>query len=400
MPVYAYQAIDAKTAVVNGTIAAETPRKARDILRAKHLVVQSIDVERRRKTRSSFVLRRRAKRSELANVIRELATLLSVGIQLVEALDTLVQQANRNLGTVILTLRDRVCGGAKLSEAAAEQPELFDELSIRMIEVGEAAGNLDAVLHRLADFQERALEFKDRIIGALLYPLIVMATSLLVTLFLMIVVMPMLLDQLIETGRPLPWPTLLLKFLSDSLIAEGVWIVIALTAVVIVLVGGVRTVRGQRMLSRFLFCLPVLGGMLTRQNLSRMAYVLATLLASGLDFVKAAQITSRGLRNPLYREALSQAGDLIQSGQEIGSALERTQLFPPMVVRIFTVGQASGQLEPMLERLAITYDRQVSSLANRIATVIEPVLILFLAVVIGFILFATILPILEAGHVA
>lgn len=399
MPVYSYRAIDARELSVVGTIAADTPRKARDQLRTRGLLVELIEERSDNRNSLNRFWRRRARPAALAITIREIATLLSVGITLVDAFDTLSKQYRGSLHTWTLMLRDRVSAGASFSEAAGELPELFDELSVRMIEVGEASGNLDTVLHRLADFKERSAEFKDRVVGALLYPAIVLLTSMGVTSFLMVVVLPMLLDQLIDSGRPLPWPTRMLKGISDTMTNYGLWLVLGLAAFVFAVSFLLRTTSARKFTARLVLRIPVIGSMVLRQNVSRIAYVMSTLLGTGVDFVRAADIAARATKNLLYREALQQAGRFIQAGQEIGPALSRSGAFPPMVVQVFTVGQASGQLDSMLERLAITYDRQLATLSGRIATVVEPVMILFLAVVVGFILFATILPIMEAGNV-
>ena len=349
--------------------------------------------------RSAIAFRARSRKSALATTIRELATLLSVGIPLVDALDVLTNQYRGSLRNSLLALQDRVNSGARLSEAAAEQVDLFDELSVRMIEVGETSGSLDLVLHRLADFLESSLELKDRIISALIYPAIVLFTSIIVSVFLMTIVLPTLLDQLIEAGHPLPWPTLVLKFLSDALLQYGIWIGLVLFMLLASVVVLSKTKKGRRVTANFVLSIPIFGSLAARQHISRIAYIMSALLSTGIEFVKAAEIAARGTRNPIFREALNSASTSIQNGEEIGPALARTGVFPAMVIQIFTVGQASGHLETMLERLATTYDRQVASLSRRIATVIEPVLILALAVIIGFILFATILPILEAGNV-
>jgi general secretion pathway protein F len=399
VPIYSYRAVDARESAIAGTIAADTPRKARDQLRGRGLFVQNLEVHVGRKSAFAGIWRRRARSATVAVTIREIATLLSVGITLVDALDTLTKQYRGNLHTWMLSLRDRVSAGASFSEAASELPELFDELSVRMLEVGEASGNLDTVLHRLADFKERSAEFKDRVIGALLYPAIVLLTSMIVTGFLMMVVMPMLLDQLVEAGRTLPWPTRVLKGISDLLTQSGHWIALGLIIVTAALVVILRTEPGRRFSGLVALKIPVVGNMVVKQNISRIAYIMSALLGTGVDFVKAAEIAARSTRSLIYRESLLAASRLIHAGQEIGPALGQTGAFPPMVVQVFTVGQASGQLDSMLERLAESYDRQLATLSSRIATVVEPVMILFLAVVVGFILFATILPILEAGHV-
>ena len=215
----------------------------------------------------------------------------------------------------------------------------------------------------------------------------------------MTVVVPTLLTNLIETGRALPWPTRVLKTASDFLITDGWLLVLGGAVMVAAIIAVVSTRRGRHAWHRLLLRIPLLGSLARRQEIARLAFTIATLLRSGVVYLQAAEIAAKGCRNVVFREALLESGQAVASGQDIGQTLSRTNVFPPLVVHIFTVGQAAGQLEEMLDRLAVNYDRQVSSLANRLASILEPILILVLAVFVGFILFATLLPILEAGNV-
>jgi len=232
-----------------------------------------------------------------------------------------------------------------------------------------------------------------------LYPTVVLLVSIGVTVFLMTVVVPMLLNSLLEAGRTLPWPTRVLKATSDMLTDYGWWLMLGSVAFAAAAAWGLRTTAGRRLWCRFFLRIPLLGTMARKQELARASLVMATLLKSGIVFLRAMEIAARSTRNLLLREAMTQVGEAVAAGREIGPALERTEVFPPLVVQIFSVGQETGQLEEMLERLAKDYDRQVSILASRLASALEPVLIVLLAVIVGFILFATVLPILEAGNV-
>lgn len=400
MGVFAYKAVDERCRPVAGTISADTPRQARDQLRARGLRASDMVPQDlpQRSLLGALSLPGRS-RAKVTTMIRELATLLGVGIPLLESLDTICRQHQGRFRTSLLLLRDRISAGAALAEAMADQPQLFDPLCVHMVEVGENAGTLDQVLAQLADFKERWLELKDRVLNALLYPIVVLLVSVGVTIFLMTAVVPMLLRNLLEAGRPLPWPTQVLKALSDVLLGYGWWLLLVAGVTAIACSWGLQTAPGRRWTYRVLLRLPLAGTMARKQTLARISLVIATLLRSGITFLKAVEIAGGATRNLIFREALAQIVVDVGAGREIGPALERTKVFPPLVVRIFSVGQQTGQLEDMLERLAVDYDRQVSVAASRLASALEPVLILFLAVIVGFILFATVLPILEAGNV-
>lgn len=401
MAVFAYQAVGTSAKPVRGTIAADTARQARDLLRDQGLRVKSIEEKRAQAGKSwwSKPATRGASGYQLASMARELGTMLRVGVPLTEALDTLIEQQSGRFETALRLVRDRVGGGASLAEAFGEQTDVFDEMTVRLTEVGENTGQLDAVLGRLADYKERSLEVKDRVIGALLYPAIVFVTAMFVTVFLMAFVTPMLLAGLIEAGRPLPWPTRVLKGLSDLLTTHGWWLAILAVVAAIAFSIAISTRSGRVRWHRLLLRLPLVGEMARKQAISRIAMVLSTLLESGVPFVRGIEIAARSGRNLVIEEALKEATDQIAAGVNLDDAIRETRLFPPLVVHIFAVGQESGELDGMLRNLAESYDRQVASAASRLTALLEPALIVALAVVVGFILFATLLPILEAGNV-
>ncbi len=400
MSVFSYKALNHGRDLLKGAVSADSPRQARDVLRSRGLMVQEIYEQTPSVQRKGWLLRRPGRYAvRLTTTIREMATLLGVGIPLTDALDTVSLQHRGHYHWALLMLRDQVEAGVGLAEAMSAQPDIFDPLCIHMVEVGEATGTLDQVLEQLADFSERSLELKDRVVSAIAYPAIVLAMSVGVSLFLMTVVVPMLLSNLIEAGRTLPWPTRVLKAGSDTLIGHGWWMAILGCAVFAGIAVALRTDAGQRRWHQTLLRLPMVGSMARKQAISRASLVMSTMLRSGIVFVKAAEIAARSSKNVVLRDALRQMVQEVEAGTDIGEALARTAVFPPVVVQVFAVGQKTGQLETMLARLATDYDRQVASLASRLTTVLEPILILFLAVVVGFILFATILPILEAGNV-
>jgi general secretion pathway protein F len=400
MPVFAYEAVDSSARDFSGTIAADTPRDARDKLRAQGYRVEALSEKASKATGHRRLLERRGRHAaQLTAVIRDLATLLGTGINLADALDTLTAQHKGRLQTSLVALRERVTGGSSLSEAMRSEPGLYDELTLQMVSVGENSGTLDQVLDRLADFRERSLMFKDRVTTALIYPAIVVSLAITVSIFLMTVVLPMLLENLIESGHPLPWPTRVLKGMSDVLTADGFWLLILAVGAVAGVVSVARTVWGRRAWHRLLFRLPLLGPLVQKQEISRAAVVISTLMKNGIVFVEAARIAAGTSKNVLLKEALDEIRVRVQAGRDIGDALATTGVFPPLVALIFNVGQQTGKLEEMLDRLAEGYERQVASATARFTAALEPILIVILAVFVGFILFATVLPILEAGNV-
>jgi len=407
MGVFTYKATDSQTEVT-GTIAADTPRQARDLLRERGLVVRDIadfqaevkPISGKRK-RVAVRLRprfRRGAKHHATGFIRELSTLLSVGVPLLECLETISRQHKGRFQAAILLIRDRVAAGISLAGAMREQPDVFDELCVNITEVGEDAGTLDTSLERLAEFRERSELLRGRVSTALIYPVIVTTLAIFASIFLMTFVVPRILEPLVEQGLPLPFPTRVVKGLSDFLLTWWWLIALAVFGVISAFGAFLRSPNGLLRWHRFVLRIPVFGDLVRKQALVRIAVVLATLLKSGIVFVRALQIAQRTTTNLVLRDALKRCETAIVAGGEISVALEETGAFPPMVVQIFSLGQQSGRLEEMLDRLATAYDQQVSSAAQRLAAIMEPALIVVLALVVLFIVMATVLPILEAGN--
>lgn len=400
MAVFSYIASDESSADVSGVIIADTPRQARDQLRERGFDIQQIIPQqpaRGRRWWQRQIGRRRS--AKVISIIREISTLLAVGIPLLETLDTVARQRKGALATSLISLRDRVAGGSTLADAMRQQPDVFGDLCAEITEVGENAGTLETTLAQLAEFEERSLQFKSRITTALLYPLLVLLTGIAVSIFLMTFVVPNLLNALVQANRPLPVATRIVKGFSDFLVAR--WWLLLLVAIVIagMVMAGLANTKTRMIWHRFQLRLPILGELVCKQAMVRIAIVISTLLRSGIVFVRAVEVARRSTSNLVLKDALERYQKAVDSGRDLSLALEATGVFPPVVVQVFAVGQQSGRLEEMLDRLAQDYDRDVALAAQRLTSILEPLLILFLALLVGLVAFATVLPILEAGNV-
>ena len=385
---------------VSGTIAASTPREARDQLRAQGISVRRL--AERSASSSSLAwarFRNRRARQQWTGAVHELAMMLHGGIPLLEALDTIIEQHHGGLKVALVEVRDRVAGGTGLAEALGERPDLFDPTDVHLVEVGENAGTLDVVLEQLAEFRLRTSQFKDRVLTSLMYPCFLVMFGLAAAVFLMTVVLPPLLENIADTTSELPWPTQAVLSFSNFLVGNGWWLAIVSLLLLMGFVYFIKSKAGRILWHRFLLRLPVIGPMLIKQNLSRIAMIVGTLSKSGVELTRAIELAGKSTPNAVLADALVQSGEHIEAGAEIAEALDRTDVFPPLAVRVFSVGQDSGRLEEMLTRLATDYDRQVETTASRITSLLEPILIVVLAIGVGFLLLATILPILEAGNV-
>ena len=400
MAVFEYNAMDLDTSAASGTVVADTPRQARDLLRERGLTVTRVR-QLDQVAKPTYAQRRRGRRSQaqVVQFIRELGTLLGAGIPLLSALHTLAEQHGRHFRAVVQHLADQIAAGGSLAEAMAKRPAYFDELCVSIVQVGESTGALETSLDRLAEFKEKGQRLRSRVVGALIYPAVVCVIGLAVSIFLMTYVVPNLLGALMQAGRPLPAVTRFVKAVSDLLLGWW-WVLLAAVVAAAAAVKAVLKTRAGRLAAdRLLLRVPVLGELVRKEITARMAVVLAALLRSGLQFVQAVRITRRTLPSAVFRRAMEDYEAAVTAGSDIAEPLRSAGVFSPMVVQMLAVGQQSGRLEEMLERLASSYEQQVSVAAQRLTALLEPLLIVLLAIMVGTIAFATILPILEASNV-
>ncbi|MCC7407061.1 MAG: type II secretion system F family protein [Phycisphaeraceae bacterium] len=393
--------------MAQGTILADTPRAARDLLRARGLTVVDVQTMAQAKAAQGWRMLlgslrlRKQPAHRVTTFVRELATLLTVGMPLLEALDTILKQHQGSFRGVLLQLRDSIAEGHSLADAMRQRPEVFDAYCVSLAEVGQNAGALDVALKRLAVFRGRWALFRGKLATALIYPAIVLTMAAGVSIFLMTVVVPRLLEGLVQANQPIPGVTRLVKHASDFLLG---WWWLLLIVVVAAAVGFTAVLRnpqgrGRRAWDWLLLRTPILGEVIRKQAIARIAMIIAELMRSGIVFLEAARTAASSTSNQLIREALDQAGQAVAAGRDIGEALSDQRAFGPVVVQVFAVGQQSGRLEEMLDELAQEYDQQVAVAASRLNAVLEPLLILVMVVVVGLIAFATVLPMLEAGNV-
>ncbi len=400
MAVFEYKAIDMDASDLGGTIVADSPRQARDILRDRGLTVTEV---RNMQTagKANFAGRSRARRGrgETITFIRDLSTLIKAGIPLLPALNTLSAQHSRHFKAVVQDLADQVAAGLSLADAMNRHSGYFDELCVSIVRVGENTGHLDESLKKLADFKEKAHRLRSRVTTALIYPAIVAIFGVTVSIFLMTFAVPKVLGTLVQAGKELPVITRIVMASSDILIGWWWAIILVVACMVLAIKAVLRSSRGRMAADRLILRVPVIGELIRKENTSRMAIVMGSLLSSGLEFIEAIRITQRTMRNSVFRKAMDDYEAAITAGSDVAAPLAASGVFRPMVVQMLAVGQESGQLEEMLQQLAETYDQEVATATQRLTAVMEPLLIVILAILVGFIAFATILPILEVSNV-
>lgn len=402
MPVYTYKAFTTGGQLKSGIADADSPREARLKLRRDGLLVTDLaeveGISRKKSSRWRQMRLRRRTMRELPQTTRQLATLLRSGIALNDALKALVEQIETPvLEAVFRDVRERIGQGASFAEALEQHPGVFQPLFVSMVRSGEAAGNTDVVLERLALFMQKQSRMKNRVIAAMIYPMIMLFVGTIVVIVLMTKVVPKLIVLVESRGGELPGPTAALKAISDFL--SSYWYLL-LAAVILVnmVVGAVRrTPAGRFRTDQLLLRLPIFGDLFKKQAISRFAITLSTLLKTGVPVLDALRIVRDVVGNSVLAKVLDDLHSAILRGADIATPLKRSGIFPPAVGYMIAVGEQSGELEHVLDRLAEAYETEVEVATERLTAVIEPVMILVMAVVVAFIVMSIILPMLQLG---
>jgi len=398
VPVFTYKASDRTGRSVHGSLTADTPASGRGHLQQQGLHVLKFEPARYDK-RNVFVLQvSRSRRQEQAfDFARQLAMLLSTGVPLVEALDVLVSQQKGRFACVLRSVRDKIAAGSSLSDALAVHPSWFDALFCSAVRVGQVSGRLDVSLKELAEYIRDRQTVRARLFTALSYPIILTVVGTGVVIFLMSYVVPQLLTVLEASGRQLPVATLILKTFSDVL--TGYWgtIILTILAAVSGCLGFYRWRPGRALCHTLQLRLPLAGMLIRKGIISQFAQMMSLLLRTGVPFLEALSLARRNNRHLVLEAELGRMEEAVRRGSDIAPTLEHSKVFPPLVVHMVNVGQASGELTEMLNELKQGYETELRLAVSRFTAVLEPALIVAMSVVVGFVVFATMTPILEVS---
>ena len=418
MPIFQYKAIAAGGEVRTGVVDADTARDARAKLRKENLLVSDIREASGRRGRSKsgpqkegLLSRLRNSRSQrtssssrdldlVTGVTRQLGTMLGSGIPMTEALRAMIEQAeDRRSETMFREIRERVNQGAGFADALADHPALFSELYVNMVRAGEASGNIDVVLTRLADYLQAQRTLRRKVVSAMTYPVMMIGLGILVVTALMTWVVPKITSMLEDTGQALPMPTQILVAISD-VFKNYWWLMFLGIALISFIFERIHksSEHGRLVIDRSLLRLPIVGDVLLKQSVARFTHTLSTLLQSGVPAVQSLEITSNVVQNRVISDATEFIRSRIVEGTDFATPLKQTGVFPSVVGYMVAVGEQSGELEEMLDRIAQAYDEEIEIATDRMTSVLEPIMIICLAVVVGYIVVSIVLPILQVGQ--
>jgi type IV pilus assembly protein PilC len=333
---------------------------------------------------------------DVSRFTRQFAAMTSAGLPLVNCLDILASQTeNKKLSSSIKQVSGDIQGGSTLADALGKHPQVFNSLYSNMVAAGEASGNLDTVLSRLADYQEKSEALRRKIKGAMTYPLIVLIVAVLATIAMLTFVVPTFAQMFVDMGGSLPLPTKIVMDISSFLQRFFLLIIAALAGLVFLLSYYYKTENGRLRLDALKLKIPVFGDLERKSSISRFAQTLSTLLSSGVTIIDSLSITAKTAGNKVLEKGIIKTLERITGGLTIAEPLKETGVFPPMVIHMISVGEKTGDLAEMLKKIAEFYQEEVDAAIDALTSVIEPIMIIVMGVVIGGILIAMYLPMFD-----
>ncbi|HXX29624.1 MAG TPA: type II secretion system F family protein [Myxococcaceae bacterium] len=325
---------------------------------------------------------------------KQFATMIDAGLPLVQCLDILGSQMdNRAFKKVIFAIKAKVEAGSTFADALKDHPKVFDELFVQLCAAGEVGGILDTILNRLATYREKAEKLRRKVKGAMVYPIIVITVAIGVTALLLLKVTPVFAKMFADFGQALPGPTQMVIDLSEWLQKWFLALVGGIAAVVAAVVFTYRTPQGRRAIDKLLLNLPLFGPVIRKVAVARFTRTLGTMISSGVPILDALDVTAKTAGNRTVEDGIYYVRNKIAEGKNIAGPLLETKVFPPMVVQMIGVGEATGAMDAMLQKIADFYDDEVDSAVSALTSMIEPLLMVFLGVVVGGFLIAMYLPI-------
>ncbi len=395
MPVFAYQGRTTQGSTA-GEIEAPDRTAAVSELRRKAILVTQIKERAGGPARAAGVGRfgGKVKDKEMAIFTRQFSTMVDAGLPLVQCLTILAEQSeSKTLRTVTSKVAGSVEAGSTLADALRRHPKTFDELYVNLVEVGEAGGILDTVLQRLSVYIEKAAALKRKVKSAMIYPLTIVGVAFIVIIFMLTFVIPTFAKMFTSMGADLPLPTLIVIRLSDFA-ARFWWLIIgAAIGIVVGIRAYYKTEGGRSLIDALVLKLPVFGTLIRKVAVARFTRTLGTLVSSGVPILEGLRITARTAGNRVVERAVLETRASVTAGKTLAEPLKASTVFPPMVVQMISVGEQTGALDAMLNKIADFYDDEVDTAVSALTALLEPLMIVFLGVVIGGLVIAMYLPI-------
>lgn len=399
MATFSYRGRTLNGEVRNGEIESINLAAATAALRRQQIIPASIS-EKKKGIGSIEInipgFARKVTTKEVVVFTRMFATMIDAGLPLIQCLDILhAQQENPVLKKALADVKAGVEGGATFADALKKHPKIFDELYVNLVAAGEVGGILDVILNRLAMFMEKSEKIKRNIKSAMTYPGVVISIALIIVTGLLVFVVPIFEGMFADFGKALPMPTQMVVNLSNAIVGYWYLFVIPLVVLVLVLRQYYGTDNGRRVIDGILLKIPVIGDLLRKTAVARFTRTLGTMITSGVPILDALDIVSKTSGNRVVEDAVMKARTALSQGKTFSDPLAETKIFPAMVTQMISVGESSGSLDTMLNKIADFYEEEVDAAVSALTSLIEPMLMVFLGVVVGGLVIALYLPIFQ-----
>jgi type IV pilus assembly protein PilC len=402
MPVYQWVGKNRKDEVQKGEIDAVSEEAVKAQLARQRITPTKVKKKPKDLFANVTFLQPTVKQRDVILFARQFSTMIDAGLPIIQCLDILYsQQANATFKRMLKEIKESVEGGATLAEALKKFPKQFDNLFVNMIAAGEAGGILDAILRRLAAYMEKAAKLKAQVKGAMTYPVVTLIIAVLVLAVILVFVIPVFEEMFADFGGELPMPTQIVVAMSDMVKSKIIYIIVGLVFFIIAFKKFYGTEKGREFVDKMLLKVPVFGDLLRKVAVAKFTRTMGTMLASGVAILEALDIVAKTAGNKTVEKAVYNVRKGISEGRTMADPLAQSGVFPSMVCQMISVGESTGALDAMLEKIADFYDEEVDQAVENLTALIEPFMLVFLGVTIGGLVIAMYLPIFKmAGAIS
>jgi type IV pilus assembly protein PilC len=398
MPTYIWQGKSRQGEIKRGELVADNMAIAR--LQLKKIQIQPLQVRLKKKAEDrKFTLRKSVPQKLVVIFTRQFATMINAGLPLVQCLTILAnQQENAAFANVINQVKNDVESGQSLGEALLKHPKVFNELYTNLVEAGETGGTLDVILNRLSTYIEKTQKLRKKVKGAMVYPAVVTGVAIAVTAIILIFVIPVFEKMFSEVGQVLPTPTRVVIAISRFVTHYIHFMFLGLIAFIFLFRRFYKTAKGKYLVDRWLLKMPIFGMLLRKVAVAKFARTFGTMISSGVPILEAMDIVAKSSGNKVVEKAIYAARGSIAQGKTISEPLEQSKVFPIMVTQMIAVGEASGELDTMLNKIADFYDDDVDTAVNTLTSMMEPAMMVVLGIIVGGLVISMYLPIFKMGE--
>ncbi len=399
MPHFKYIVKDQSGKTATSSVESQNRDSAIELLRKQGLTIISLD-EGKVSGAKVEQFAKKVKLDDLVIFSRQLSTMVEAGIPLVNVLDILSQQIEKKgFAAIIKKIRDDVEAGSSFSQALTRHPGVFSTLYINMVRAGESSGMLDEILNRVATYLEKTSALQRKVKSAMVYPVAVISISIVITIFLLVKVVPTFQGIFDLLGGDLPLPTQILILVSSILRKWFIFGLISIIVLIIAITRYAKTEKGKLFFDGLILKLPVFGDLVRKVSVAKFSRTLSTLVKSGVPILGSLDIVAKTSGNKVVEVAVNNSKNAVREGKNLAEPLSKSAVFPPMVVRMISVGEQAGELEKMLSKIADFYDEQVDAAVAGLTSIIEPMIILFLGIVVGGIVLSIFMPIFKITEI-